>query len=53
MDLRQLTEQNPLWEDKTKINQDARVLEALSKKKHKIKYSFKKENALITGPRQK
>lgn len=51
MEIRQITEQNPWWEDKEKINEDEKVKEVLSKRQ-KIEYPFKKENTLIIGPRQ-
>ena len=51
MELIQITEQNPWWEDKEKINEDEKVKEALSKRQ-KIEYPFKNENTLIIGPRQ-
>jgi predicted AAA+ superfamily ATPase len=51
MELRQITEQNPWWEDREKINEDEKVKEALSKRQ-KIVFAFKNENTLIIGPRQ-
>ena len=51
MEIKQITEQNPWWEDKAKINEDEKVKEVLLKTK-KIEYSFEDENALIIGPRQ-
>jgi len=38
MELRQITEQNPWWENKEKINEDEKVKEALSKRQ-KISFS--------------
>ena len=51
MDIRQITEQNPWWENKDRINEDEKVRESASKAS-KIKYSFKDENQLTIGPRQ-
>ena len=51
MELRQITEQNPWWENKERINEDEKVKDALSKLQ-KIEYPFKNENTLIIGPRQ-
>lgn len=51
MEINQLTEQNPWWIDKEKINNDEKVQEALSKK-HKFLPKFQKGNFLIIGPRQ-
>ncbi len=51
MELRQITEQNPWWEDRERIKEDEKVKEALSKRQ-KIEFAFKNENTLIIGPRQ-
>ncbi|MDI6737016.1 MAG: ATP-binding protein [Nanoarchaeota archaeon] len=51
MEIRQITEQNPWWEDKAAISEDEKVKESIARK-HKIGYSFTEENQLITGPRQ-
>ena len=51
MELRQITEQNPWWEDRERIKEDEKVKEALSKRQ-KIEFPFKNENTLIIGPRQ-
>ena len=51
MEIKQITEQNPWWEDKNKIKQDEKVKELLSKK-NRLTFSFKEENCLIIGPRQ-
>nr|CBH39610.1 hypothetical protein BSM_30890 [uncultured archaeon] len=51
MELRQITEQNPWWEDRERIKEDEKVKEALSKRQ-KIEFSFENENTLIIGPRQ-
>jgi len=51
MEIMQVTEQNPWWIDKERINEDSKVLEAVSKK-FKIEYEFKEGNFLIIGPRQ-
>ncbi len=51
MDVRQITEQNPWWEDKKKIYEDEKVKEALSKVKQ-ISYTFEEKNTLMIGPRQ-
>ncbi|MGB9706951.1 MAG: ATP-binding protein [Microgenomates group bacterium] len=51
MEISQLTEQNPWWEDRKKIEEDEKVREALSKK-HKLLPHFKEGNFLIIGPRQ-
>lgn len=51
MDIRQITEQNPWWEEKNRINEDDKVKEAISRTP-RVPYSFKEENTLIVGPRQ-
>jgi len=51
MEIQQIVEQNPWWEDKEKIKDDEKVKEALSKK-HPLFFEFKEGNFLIVGPRQ-
>ncbi|ODS39486.1 MAG: hypothetical protein A7316_05425 [Candidatus Altiarchaeales archaeon WOR_SM1_86-2] len=51
MEIKQITEQNPWWEDDKKIDEDEKVSEAISKS-CKIDYGFEEENSLMTGPRQ-
>lgn len=51
MELEQITEQNPWWENKNNINKDEKVQEALSKK-HKLLYPLERNNTLLIGPRQ-
>lgn len=51
MEIKQITEQNPWWEDKEKINNDEKIKEVFSKK-HKLIFPFEKGNFLIIGPRQ-
>ncbi len=51
MEIRQITEQNPWWEDEGRINEDEKVKHALSKEQ-RIEYPFTDENTLIVGPRQ-
>jgi len=51
MDIQQITEQD-LWQrDKQKIHEDEKVKESLSRA-HKMPYSFRDENVLMTGSRQ-
>ena len=42
MELRQITEQNPWWEDRERIKEDEKVKEALSKRQ-KIVFMFENE----------
>lgn len=51
MEIGQITEQNPWWEDKERINEDDKVKAAASRA-HGMAYSFIERNTLITGPRQ-
>lgn len=51
MEIKQIAEQNPWWQEKEKINTDEKIQEVL-KKRHKIRYSFEDKNQLIIGPRQ-
>lgn len=51
MEIRQITEQNPWWEDKDRINEDEKVKESLARV-HKIENIFSEENELVIGPRQ-
>ncbi len=51
MEIRQITEQNPWWEDKGRINEDEKVKESVSRA-HKIEHTFGEENELVIGPRQ-
>lgn len=51
MEIRQITEQNPWWEDKKAIEQDEKVKEALAKE-DKMKLPYCEGNFLIIGPRQ-
>lgn len=51
MEIKNIIEQNPWWENKEKINEDEKVRVAITKKR-KIKYSFDEDNYLIIGPRQ-
>jgi len=51
MEIQQIVEQNPWWEDKEKIKEDEKVKEALSKK-NPLSFEFKEKNLLIVGPRQ-
>ena len=51
MEIRQITEQNPWWEDKARINEDEKVRESASRT-HKIENKFSEENMLMIGPRQ-
>lgn len=51
MEIRQITEQNPWWEDKARINEDEKVKESVTRT-HKIEHLFGEENELMIGPRQ-
>ncbi len=51
MEIRQITEQNPWWIDKSKINDDEKVTESVARS-HKLPYEFNEENELMIGPRQ-
>ena len=51
MEIRQITEQNPWWEDKDRINEDEKVKESAART-HKIENIFSEENELVIGPRQ-
>lgn len=51
MEIRQIIEQNPWWEEKDKIKEDEKVKEALDKK-NKLILPFKEGNFLLIGPRQ-
>ena len=42
MELRQITEQNPWWEDRERIKEDEKVKEALSKRQ-KLVFAFENE----------
>jgi hypothetical protein len=46
MELRQITEQNPWWEDRERINEDEKVKEALSKRQ-KIVFAFKNKKYIF------
>jgi predicted AAA+ superfamily ATPase len=51
VEIRQITEQNPWWEDKDRINEDEKVKESAART-HKIEHIFSEENELVIGPRQ-
>ena len=51
MEIRQIIEQNPWWEDREKIKEDEKVKEALAKK-NKMFFPFEEGNFLLVGPRQ-
>jgi len=51
MEIRQITEQNPWWEDREKIKEDEKIKIALTRK-HKIIPFFKEGNFIFIGPRQ-
>ena len=51
MEVKQITEQNPWWEDKKRIDEDEKIKETLSKT-HRLEYTFEDGNSLIIGPRQ-
>ncbi|MFH1432955.1 MAG: ATP-binding protein [archaeon] len=51
MEIRQITEQNPWWEDKSLINEDEKVKESAARV-HKMEHVFTEENSLMIGPRQ-
>lgn len=51
MEIKQITEQNPWWEDKTRIGEDEKVKESAIRS-HKIVHVFREENELMIGPRQ-
>lgn len=51
MEIRQITEQNPWWEDKSRIGEDEKVKESTARS-HKIQNTFSEDNELMIGPRQ-
>lgn len=51
MEIRQITEQNPWWEDEALIKEDEKVKKSASRT-HEIEYTFSEENELVVGPRQ-
>jgi len=51
MELRQITEQNPWWEDRERIKEDEKLKEAVSKRQ-KIVFALKNDKKLIIGTKQ-
>jgi len=52
MEIRQITEQNPWWQDEKAILKDEKIQEALSRQHSLIPDKFQNNNFLLIGPRQ-